>query len=75
MRSSFVVTTQGALFLLQRDRIAQLVIQRVERAHFQVVDELPESSRGVDGHGSTGGHESLLPGHSVPRRNGKDEGE
>src|SRR3954465_14985 len=28
------------------DRIAQLVVQRVERAAFQVVDQLPESSRG-----------------------------
>lgn len=37
------------------DRIAQLVVQRVERAHFHVVDELPESPRGVGGHGSTGG--------------------
>lgn len=37
------------------DRIAQLVVQRVERAHFHVVDALPESPRGVGGHGSTGG--------------------
>ena len=41
------------------DRIAQLVVQRVERAHFQVVDQLPQSRRGVDGHGSTGGHAGL----------------
>ncbi|HEX6500807.1 MAG TPA: dUTP diphosphatase [Micromonosporaceae bacterium] len=41
------------------DRIAQLVVQRVERAHFHVVDELPESSRGAGGHGSTGGHPGL----------------
>jgi dUTP pyrophosphatase len=38
------------------DRIAQLVVQRVERAHFTVVAELPESHRGAGGHGSTGGH-------------------
>jgi dUTP pyrophosphatase len=37
------------------DRIAQLVVQRVERAHFHVVDELPDTSRGTGGHGSTGG--------------------
>jgi len=37
------------------DRIAQLVVQRVERAHFDVVDELPGSPRGTGGHGSTGG--------------------
>lgn len=38
------------------DRIAQLVVQRVERAAFHVVDELPDSVRGTGGHGSTGGH-------------------
>jgi dUTP pyrophosphatase len=36
------------------DRIAQLVIQRVEQAQFDVVDELPDSERGDGGHGSTG---------------------
>jgi dUTP diphosphatase len=41
------------------DRIAQLVVQRVERAVFQVVDELDDTARGVGGHGSTGGHHSL----------------
>jgi dUTP pyrophosphatase len=38
------------------DRIAQLVIQRVERAVFHEVDELPGSARGDGGFGSTGGH-------------------
>jgi dUTP pyrophosphatase len=37
------------------DRIAQLVIQRVERASFHEVDRLPGSDRGEGGHGSTGG--------------------
>jgi dUTP pyrophosphatase len=37
------------------DRIAQLVVQRVERARFHVVDDLPVSRRGAGGHGSTGG--------------------
>jgi dUTP pyrophosphatase len=41
------------------DRIAQLVVQRVERAVFHAVDELPDTSRGEGGHGSTGGHEGL----------------
>jgi len=41
------------------DRIAQLVVQRVERAEFVIVDELADSSRGVGGHGSTGGHDGL----------------
>ena len=44
------------------DRIAQLVVQRVERARFEVVDELPGSRRGTGGHGSTGGHAGLVPG-------------
>ena len=36
------------------DRIAQLVIQQVERAKFIKVERLPESDRGEGGHGSTG---------------------
>jgi len=36
------------------DRIAQLVIQRVEHANFTEVDELPETERGEGGFGSTG---------------------
>ncbi len=41
------------------DRIAQLLVQRVERAVFHVVDELGGTARGSDGHGSTGGHQDL----------------
>ena len=36
------------------DRIAQLVIQKVERAEFVEVQELPGSGRGAGGFGSTG---------------------
>ena len=36
------------------DRIAQLVIQRVEQAVFRPVAELPESQRGLGGFGHTG---------------------
>ncbi len=36
------------------DRIAQLVIQRVEEASFTEVDDLGESARGTAGFGSTG---------------------
>jgi dUTP pyrophosphatase len=36
------------------DRIAQLVIQKVERAEFVEVRELPGSGRGSGGFGSTG---------------------
>jgi dUTP pyrophosphatase len=38
------------------DRIAQLVIQRVENPAFCEVDALPGSARGEGGFGSTGGH-------------------
>ena len=36
------------------DRIAQLVIQKVERAEFVEVQDLPGSGRGTGGFGSTG---------------------
>ena len=36
------------------DRIAQLVIQKVENAQFKMVDQLPESERSTGGYGSTG---------------------
>jgi dUTP pyrophosphatase len=41
--------------LRRGDRIAQLVIQRVELPAVRVVDELPGSGRGEGGFGSTGG--------------------
>jgi dUTP pyrophosphatase len=41
--------------LKRGDRIAQLVIQRVERARFVEVGQLPDSVRGEGGYGSTGG--------------------
>ena len=44
------------------DRIAQLVIKRVERAVFHEVQKLPGSERGDGGFGSTGGlRETSLP--------------
>jgi dUTP diphosphatase len=41
--------------LRRGDRVAQLVVQRVERARFVEVDVLPASPRGAGGYGSTGG--------------------
>ena len=41
--------------LARGDRIAQLVVQRVERAVFVDVDELPASPRAAGGFGSSGG--------------------
>ena len=40
--------------VVRGERIAQLVIQRVEECRFTLVDELPSSARGEDGFGSTG---------------------
>lgn len=40
--------------VIRGDRIAQLVVQRVEQVAFQEVAELPESERGSGGFGHTG---------------------
>nr|WP_049759094.1 dUTP diphosphatase [Renibacterium salmoninarum] len=47
-----------SITLSRGDRIAQMVIQRVEYADFVQVDELPDSVRGTGGFGSTGGFTS-----------------
>lgn len=41
--------------LKRGDRIAQLVVQQVEKVRFVEVQTLPGSARGEGGHGSTGG--------------------
>ena len=41
--------------LSRGDRLAQLVVQRVEHATFEVVEDLPDSVRAEGGFGSTGG--------------------
>ena len=43
------------------DRIAQLVVQRVEHAQFVEVAALPDSVRGAGGLGSTGGYAGWQP--------------
>ncbi|GGK72790.1 deoxyuridine 5'-triphosphate nucleotidohydrolase [Sphaerisporangium melleum] len=45
---------KDAVRLRRGDRIAQLVVQRVEKAAFYEVERLPGSARGADGFGSTG---------------------
>lgn len=45
---------QATVTFTRGDRIAQLVIQKVERAEFIEVSDLPGSGRGTDGFGSTG---------------------
>ncbi len=43
-----------AIYVSRGEKIAQLIIQRVERADLFEVDELPTSDRGAGGFGSTG---------------------
>jgi dUTP pyrophosphatase len=45
---------ETAVTLRRGERVAQLVLQRVERAEPVEVDELPASERGAGGFGSTG---------------------
>jgi len=47
--------SEQTVTLRRGDRIAQLVVQRVERAVFHEVARLPGSARGDGGYGSTGG--------------------
>jgi dUTP pyrophosphatase len=51
-----IVVNHGAapVTIRRGERLAQLVVARVERAALQVVDELPDSGRGDGGFGSTG---------------------
>ena len=42
--------------LRRLDRIAQLVVQKVEQVRWREAEALPDSARGAGGHGSTGGH-------------------
>ncbi len=58
--------TSQTVRLRRGDRIAQLVIQRVERALFHEVRKLPGSARGDGGFGSTGGH--TASGHPASAR-------
>lgn len=55
LRVLLVNTDPVEAFKVERgDRIAQLVVQRVEHCNFVVVDELESSARGHGGFGSTG---------------------
>ncbi|MEU0570211.1 dUTP diphosphatase [Nonomuraea sp. NPDC005983] len=55
IRVTLINTDAKEPFRLQRgDRVAQLVVQRVERAVFAEVERLPGSTRGANGFGSTG---------------------
>lgn len=55
VRVVLVNTDPSAPFEIERgDRIAQLVLQRVETVEWDEVDALDDSARGVGGFGSTG---------------------
>jgi dUTP pyrophosphatase len=55
LRVILVNTDPDADYEVHRgDRIAQLVLQRVEQADFEPVDELPPSERGSGGFGHSG---------------------
>lgn len=47
-------TTDEDFEVKMGDRIAQLVLNKVEQIEWEEVDELPESDRGLGGFGSTG---------------------
>ncbi len=53
---------ETAITIRRGDRIAQLLVQRVELVDFVEVSELDETSRGTGGYGSSGGHASLVGG-------------
>jgi dUTP pyrophosphatase len=63
--------------LRRGDRIAQLVVQRVETADLVEVDALDATDRGDGGYGSTGGF-SARPGHAAleetaPQETGRED--
>lgn len=54
LRVTLLNTGSDPFEISRGDRIAQLVIQRIEKAQFVQVTELPDSFRGEAGFGSTG---------------------
>ncbi|WP_068162123.1 dUTP diphosphatase [Rhodococcus phenolicus] len=51
---------EKSIELRRGDRIAQLVVQKVELVDFVEVDELDDTTRGAGGYGSSGGHAGLV---------------
>lgn len=58
--------------LRRLDRVAQLVVQRVEQVAWRETAELAPSARGTGGHGSTGGY--AAPVAVSPGSGGNDDG-
>ena len=54
VRVNLINHGQDAVFIWYGERIAQLIIQRVELPELEVVDSLDTTARGTAGHGSTG---------------------
>ncbi len=55
LRVLLVNTDPNTDYVVHRgDRIAQLVVQRVETCRFEVVESLDDTERGLDGFGSSG---------------------
>lgn len=50
---------EAPITIARGDRIAQLLVQRVELSPVVEVDELDDTERGAGGYGSSGGHASL----------------
>lgn len=50
---------RAAIELRRGDRIAQLLVQKVELVDFVEVESLDDTARGAGGYGSSGGHASL----------------
>ncbi|AYF76206.1 dUTP diphosphatase [Nocardia yunnanensis] len=53
---------RAAIELRRGDRIAQLLVQKVELVDFVEVQTLDDTTRGAGGYGSSGGHASLAAG-------------
>jgi len=67
IRVNLVNTDARTSFTVHRgDRIAQLVVQRVDQAQFIEVDSLPDSARGQSGHGASGGFGPVPPAAPPP---------
>ena len=64
---------RAPITLRRGDRIAQLVVQRVEHVAFTEVAELPDSERGAGGYGSTGGHAVLAAAAGAGAQQGTKE--
>ncbi|GAC58351.1 deoxyuridine 5'-triphosphate nucleotidohydrolase [Gordonia hirsuta DSM 44140 = NBRC 16056] len=52
---------EAPIVIARGDRIAQLLIQRVELPEVLEVSELDDTERGTGGYGSSGGHATLHP--------------